>query len=101
VHRLRADQEQPAARASGLKREGCPQPHRTGRGMSRHHHRAPSAMDAAMPLQELEQWLQERAERHPVAWDSSRLTAQPASGLGLIDARPLQMPRSSSRSFVA
>jgi uncharacterized protein len=35
--------------------------------MSRRRHRAPSAMDAAMPLQELERWLQERAERRPAA----------------------------------
>jgi uncharacterized protein len=35
--------------------------------MSRRRRRAPSAMDAAMPLQELERWLQERAERRPAA----------------------------------
>jgi uncharacterized protein len=35
--------------------------------MSRRRHRAPSAMDAATPLQELERWLQERAERRPAA----------------------------------
>ena len=35
--------------------------------MSRRRHRVSSATAAAMPLQELEQWLQERAERRPVA----------------------------------
>lgn len=35
--------------------------------MSRRRRRASSATAAAMPLQELEQWLQERAERHPAA----------------------------------
>jgi uncharacterized protein len=35
--------------------------------MSRRRRRASSATAAVMPLQELEQWLQERAERHPAA----------------------------------
>jgi uncharacterized protein len=35
--------------------------------MSRRPHQALSAMDAVMPLQELERWLQERAERRPAA----------------------------------
>jgi hypothetical protein len=35
--------------------------------MSRRRHWASSATAAAMPLQELEQWLQERAERRPTA----------------------------------
>jgi uncharacterized protein len=35
--------------------------------MSRRRNRASSATAAAMPLQELEQWLQKRAERRPVA----------------------------------
>jgi uncharacterized protein len=35
--------------------------------MSRRRRRASSATAAVMPLQELEQWLQERSERHPAA----------------------------------
>ena len=52
----------PAARASGLELEGRPRTCRTGRRMSRRRNRASSATAATMSLQELEQWLQERAE---------------------------------------
>jgi hypothetical protein len=40
----------------------------TGRGMSPHcHSESPSMAAAAMPLAELERWLQDRADRRPVA----------------------------------
>jgi uncharacterized protein len=54
------------SRASGLELEGGPRAQPTVGRMSRRGHRASSA-PAAMPLDELERWLQARAERRPVA----------------------------------
>src|ERR1700693_442363 len=70
AHRLRSDQEPPVARTSRLELEGGPRPQRTGGCMSRRRRSSSSSSSmaaAAMPLDELESWLQARAEQHPVA----------------------------------
>lgn len=59
--------------------------------MSRRRHRASSATAAAMPLQELERWLQERAERCPVATSIATLDGYVAAIVaGPVSINPLE-----------
>ena len=105
THRLGSHQEPPVARAIGLELEGCPHDACSGRRMSTQRRSKPSPTkhppmtEVAMPLNELDLWLQARVGQGAPATDLSMLDGYVAASVaGPVSMDPrLDLPAAGCR----